>query len=88
MIGEGLTFVGGITIFSNMPTNAGFRETSKAFGLLGGDIVGVNAEESWGSITYYPQGSNSFDGTFIGIGGASPGLGIYGSLAYAVEVLE
>ena len=88
LIGEGITIVGGITMYSNMPTNEGFRETSKALGILGGDIIGINAEESWGGVTQYPQGSDAFDGTFIGIGGASPGLGIYGSLAYAIEVLR
>lgn len=88
LIGEGITLVGGITLFSNMPTNEGFRETSKAVGIMGGDILGINAEESWGTVTQYPQGSDAFDGTFIGIGGASPGLGVYGSLAYAIEALR
>ena len=88
LIGEGITIVGGITMYSNMPTNEGFRETSKAVGILGGDIIGINAEESWGGVTQYPQGSDAFDGTFIGVGGASPGVGVYGSLAYAIEVLR
>lgn len=88
LISEGITIVGGITMYSNMPTNEGFPETSKALGILGGYIIGINAEESWGGVTQYPQGSDAFDGTYIGIGGAIPGLGIYGSLAYAIEVLR
>ncbi len=71
-----------------MPTNSGFRGTSKAIGIMGGDVIGIAAEESWGGVHYFQDEDDVFDGTFVGIGGASPSLGVYGSLAYAIEALR
>jgi len=88
LIGEGVNIVSGITMYSNMPTNANFRGTSKAVGIIGGDIIGVNGEKSWGGVHYFQDRNDVYDGTYIAIGPAVPELGVYGSLAFAIEALK
>jgi RHS repeat-associated protein len=88
LIGEGLNIVGGILLIKNCPTNEDYRGTSKSLGIVGGDIVGLNAEGMVGGIHRNLSPSDVFDGSFIGAGPAVPEIGIYGTISYAVEILR
>jgi RHS repeat-associated protein len=90
VIGGTATLVGGITLYKNLPTNEGFRGTSKGVGLMGGDLAGINVEKSWGGIHYFEDASDVFNGSFLGVGGSvpEPNIGLYGSLSYSFEALR
>jgi hypothetical protein len=90
VIGATATLVGGITLYKNLPSNEGLRGTSKAVGLMGGDLVGINVEKSWGGVHYFEDASDVFDGSFLGVGGSvpEPNIGLYGSLSYSFETLR
>lgn len=58
-----------------------------AGGLVGGDIVGANAEVFWSSPmadSYNPL--DQTHGGFLGVGAAIPSIGGYGSISYAWEM--
>ena len=88
LIGESAVLVGGVTFFKNMPNNDQYRGDGCSFGAQGGDVLGVVVERGWSGTEPFPNSNNSFQGTFIGVGGAIPGAGIYGSGSYAYEVLR
>jgi RHS repeat-associated protein len=87
IIGESATVISGITLIKNLPSNDAYRGTFEAVGIVGGHIVGLNAEFFWGAPL--SDQFNAFDnahGGFIGAGPAIPGLGGYGSMSYSWEV--
>lgn len=88
--GASVTVVGGMTLITNMPTNSGYRGTAKAVGGMGGDVIGVNIEGFSGGEHYFQDSSDVAHGLFVGVGGTihPPNAGIYGSLSYAVEILN
>jgi RHS repeat-associated protein len=90
VLGATATLVGGIVSIKNMPSNAGYRGTAKAVGLMGGDIIGANAEKFWGGVHVFQDSSDVLNGSFVGTGGAVPfpNIGLYGSMSYAFEALS
>ncbi len=88
--GDSVTVVGGMTLITKMPTNSGYRGTAKAVGGMGGDVIGVNIEGFSGGEHYFQDSSDVAHGLFVGVGGTihPPNAGIYGSLSYAVEILN
>ena len=50
VLGATGTLVGGITLLKNLPSNSGYQGTAKAVGLMGGDVIGLNAEMFWGGV--------------------------------------
>jgi RHS repeat-associated protein len=87
-IGETATIVGGITLYKYCPSNDDFRGTAKSVGVMGGNIVGINIEKNWGGVHRFQSSSEVMDGSFIGVGGAVPGVSVYGSLSFAFEGLR
>jgi hypothetical protein len=90
VIGATTTLIGGIVLLKNLPSNNDYKGTAKAIGLMGGDVIGLNAEKFWGGIHKFQDSTDVLDGSFFGMGGAVPipNIGLYGSMSYAFEVLS
>jgi hypothetical protein len=87
-IGEGAAVVGGVTLYRYCPSNDYFRGTAKSVGIIGGAVIGVNVEKTWGGVHQFQDPSDVLDGGFIGVGPAVPGVAIFGSLSFAFEGLR
>jgi hypothetical protein len=86
-IGGGANVVGGLLVVANLPSNKDYRGMFGAAGIVGGDVVGLNAEAFWSSPL--SDRFNAFDkahGAFIGVTGGVE-LGGYVDMSYSVEVL-
>jgi len=90
VIGATATLVGGISMLKNMPSNNGYSGTFKSFGVMGGDVIGVNVEHFTGGVHKNQTYDDVPDGTFVGVGGAvpEPNIGVYGSMSYSIEILN
>ncbi len=89
VLGATATLVGGVVSLRNLPSNAGYRGTAKAVGLMGGDNIGLNGEKFWGGVHRFQDSTDVLVGDFVGAGGTvpSPNIGLYGSMSYAFEAL-
>jgi hypothetical protein len=87
LIGGSVNVVGGLLVVGNLPSNRDYFGMFGAAGVVGGDIVGLNAEGFWSS----PLANtfNAFDkahGAFVGVTGGVE-LGGYADMSYSFEVL-
>ncbi len=88
ILGEGLTYVGGITLLRNLPSNDKFRGTFEAVGVVAGGGISGNVEGFWSG----PQDDwfnplRGGHGFFIG-GGVGEALGVYGTFSYSWEAFR
>jgi hypothetical protein len=89
IIGESATVMGGLTLLKNLPSNDAYRGTFEAVGIVGGNVIGLNAEGFWGApLSDRFTIADSAHGYFIGAGLAVPGLGGYGSISYSYEAFR
>lgn len=87
VLGESGNASVGITGITKLPSNDDSRGTFMAVGLQGGADIGLTAEGFWASPmsdNFWP--TDKSNGAFVGGGGAIPGIGLYGSLSYSVEL--
>lgn len=87
LIGGSVSVVGGLLVVGNLPSNRDYFGMFGAAGIVGGDIVGLNAEGFWSSPL--SDRFNAFDkahGAFVGATGGVE-LGGYVDMSYSFEVL-
>jgi hypothetical protein len=87
LIGEGAITVGGITLLKEIPSNNAYRGTFKSVGAIWGEIAGLNVEGFKGGVHRFQDSNSVPSGIFVGVGGAVPTIGVYGSLSYSFEIL-